>query len=78
MLKIYLEAEYLQEVPVNVREPRNFVGQDVAPESVINESVPASSPVAEPLKTTQETHVEPGRVNDGQPELLPPDAEERA
>lgn len=73
-----IEAEYLQEVPVNVREPRNFVGQDVAPESVINENAPAPSPVAEPLKTTEETYVEPGRVSDGQPELLPPDAEESA
>ena len=71
-----IEAEYLQEVPVNVREPSNFVGQGAAPESVINESALAPSPVAEPLKTTEETYVEPGRVNDGQPELLPPDAEE--
>ena len=71
-----IEAEYLQEIPVNVREPRNFVGQDAAPESVINERAPAPSPVAEPLKTAEETCVEPGRLNDGQPELLPPHAEE--
>ena len=52
------------------------MGQNAAPEPVINESVPAPSPVAEPLKTTEETYVEPGRGNDGQPELMPPDAEE--
>ena len=74
-----IEAEYLQEIPVNIREPRNFASQDAVPDSVSNESAPETpSPVTKQLEAAEETRVELGKLNDGQPELLPPDAEANA
>jgi len=64
-----IEAEYLQEVPVNSREPH------VAPKEKIE---PVPKPLAEPeLKSepAEETRVELGKMQNDQPDLLPPDAE---
>ena len=64
-----IEAEYLQEVPVNSREPY------VAPKEKIE---PVPKPLAEPeLKSepAEETRMELGKMQNDQPDLLPPDAE---
>jgi len=77
-LSAKIEAEYLQEIPVNARDPRDFVGQDAEPEPVARKSRPTPGPATRPLETAEETRVEPGKSDDGQPELLPPDAEVKA
>ena len=73
-LSAKIESEYLQEVPVNAREPRRAMEQE--PEIKVEPKVaapePKPVPMAEPEpkpKAADETRV------DAQPDLLPPDTE---
>ena len=71
-----IEAEYLQEVPVNAREPRDISKKKIEPVPI-----PSEKPLAEPeLKgePAEETRVELGKLESDQPDLLPPDAEANA
>ncbi len=61
-----IEAEYLQEVPVTVREP----ARDMAGKPEIQVQPLAAQP--QPAAPTDETQVEPG---EDQPDLLPPETE---
>ncbi len=68
-----IEAEYLQEVPVNSREPHAAPKENIEPAPMQREK-----PLAEPeLKSepTEETRVDLGKRQSDQPDLLPPDAE---
>jgi biopolymer transport protein ExbB/TolQ len=68
-----IEAEYLQEVPVNSREPHAAPKEKIEPAPMQREK-----PLAEPeLKSEpiEETRVDLGKRQSDQPDLLPPDAE---
>ena len=72
-LSAKIEAEYLQEVPVNAREPRAVLKGKIEPTPI-----PVEKPLVEPeFKTepVEETRVELGKLESDQPDLLPPDAE---
>ena len=68
-----IESEYLQEVPVNSREPHAAPKEKIEPAPMQREK-----PLAEPeLKSEpiEETRVDLGKRQSDQPDLLPPDAE---
>jgi len=68
-----IEAEYLQEVPVNSREPSAVLKEKREPAPLPREK----PPVEQELKSepSEETRVELGKIQPDQPDLLPPDAE---
>ena len=73
-LSAKIESEYLQEVPVNVREPRKAMESD--PELKVDlkpepKPVPMDQPAPNKADETRVDH----HLEDDQPGLLPPDAE---
>ena len=72
-LSAKIEAEYLQEVPVNARKPRAVLKGGIEPTPM-----PKEKPLVEPelkAESAEETRVELGKLESDQPDLLPPDAE---
>jgi hypothetical protein len=70
-----IEAEYLQEVPVNAREPLKTIAAE--PEIKVE---PKSQPKPKPIgpASADETKVEFDDLEDAQPDLLPPETEGQA